>query len=64
MTANNTVLHMDDLSLLALISDRYGHIVTDSDESEQFAKTLGLDASLKPLSVVPPLFKPVLIDSL
>lgn len=63
MTASNTVLHMDDLSLLTLISDRYGHVVADSDESEQFAKTLGLDASLKPLSIVPPLFKPVLIDS-
>ncbi|HTH21378.1 MAG TPA: DUF6519 domain-containing protein [Nitrososphaeraceae archaeon] len=64
MTASNTVLHMDDLSTLTLISDRYGHIVADSDESEQFAKILGLDASLKPLSNIPPLFKPVLIDSL
>ena len=63
MPDSSTVLHQDDLSFLAPMLDRYGKIDADSTESEQLAKILGLDRWLKPLCIIPPLFKPVLIDS-
>jgi Family of unknown function (DUF6519) len=60
---HKTVLHMGDISTLALLSDHYGRVVADSKESEQMANALGLDGSLKPTSTFPPFFKPILIDS-
>jgi len=63
MPDRSTVLHMDHLSLLTLLSDRYGQVVSDSKESVRLVNALGLDGSLKPLSTFPPFFKPILIDS-
>ena len=59
----STILHMEDLSLLPLLSNRYGQVAGESKESEELAGILGLGGYLKTMSEVPPFFKPVSIDT-
>ena len=59
----STILHMEDLSLLTLLSNCYGQVAGESKESEELAGILGLGGYLKTMSEVPPFFKPVSIDA-